>query len=289
MGECVPPFGATVKLLRNQRAPSRCARKVNSVNNDDGFVPVLEVVPHSLAAAVVREGVAREHPAHELREPRGPTPEQQVGVVREEGPGGERRPGGRGAVPCIGHDRPACQPPEDDVVHRASRRFRTKCGRASSRACRGIVGLGLLAGAGGASQEESTESTTSRSTGRVVPGSRGAMGYHPEATGDKGSMQARLERPRLNYATLGLRPGGLARLDGGSSPREHGHAASGRRPERPAHIRVIRRRSRLVGARPRGLRTTSTALQLHRGTPPAERAARRGGLKDVAGRKRTGR
>ena len=30
MGEGVPPFEATVKLLRNQR---RCARKVNSVNN----------------------------------------------------------------------------------------------------------------------------------------------------------------------------------------------------------------------------------------------------------------
>jgi len=104
-----------------------------------------------------------------------------VGVVREEGPGGECRPGGRGAVAhsrharravlCIGHDLPACQPPEDDVAHRArseipvegrNRRFRTKWGRPASRACQGIVGLGLLAGGGGASQEESTESTTSR-------------------------------------------------------------------------------------------------------------------------------
>ena len=80
-------------------------------------------------AAVVPEGIAREHPAHELREPLGPTAQQQVGVVREEGPGVERRPGGRGevaqsrherlAVLCIGHDLPAFQPPEDHVVHRA--------------------------------------------------------------------------------------------------------------------------------------------------------------------------
>jgi hypothetical protein len=90
--------------------------------------------------------------------------------------GAERRyeqvGGGRGAVAhsrharravlCIGHDLPACQPSEDDVVHRArseipvegrNRRFRTKWGRPPSRACRGIVGLGLLAGGGGANQE----------------------------------------------------------------------------------------------------------------------------------------
>jgi hypothetical protein len=82
-----------------------------------------------LVAAVVPEGVAREQPAHELRQPLGPTAQQQVGVVREEGPGVERRPGGRGevaqsrherlAVLFIGHDLPAFQPPEDDVVHRA--------------------------------------------------------------------------------------------------------------------------------------------------------------------------
>jgi len=104
-------------------------QEVRLLLHDDGFVPVLEEVPHPLVAAVVPEGIAREQPAHELREPLGPTAQQQVGVVREEGPGVERRPGGRGevaqsrherlAVLCIGHDVPAFQPPEDHVVHRA--------------------------------------------------------------------------------------------------------------------------------------------------------------------------
>ena len=95
-------------------------------------------------------------------------------LTRGNTPDVERRPRGRGegaharherlAVLGIGHDLPAFQPPEDDVVHRPGRRFRTKCGRASSRAWRGIVGLGLLSAAGGASQEKSTESTTSRIT-----------------------------------------------------------------------------------------------------------------------------
>ena len=63
---------------------------------------------------------------------------------------------------AIGHDLLAFQPPEDDVVQGArseipvegrNRRLRTECGSASSRAWRGIVGLGLFSGGGGASQE----------------------------------------------------------------------------------------------------------------------------------------
>lgn len=41
----------------------------------------------------------------------------------------------------------------------------------------------------------------------------------PEAPEASGPMQARLESPRLDYATPGHRPGGLAPLDGGSSRR----------------------------------------------------------------------
>ena len=80
-------------------------------------------------ATVVREGVAREHPAHESRQPLGPTPEQQVGVGREERPGVEGCPGCRGDIPqpgeehgtvlAIGHNLAAFNPPEDDVVQRA--------------------------------------------------------------------------------------------------------------------------------------------------------------------------
>jgi len=62
-------------------------------------------------------------------------------------------------VLVIGHDQSALQSAEDDVVQGArseipvegrNRRFRTKSGRASSRACRDIACLGLLSDGGGA-------------------------------------------------------------------------------------------------------------------------------------------
>ena len=66
----------------------------------------------------------------------------------EEGPGVAGCPRGRGDVPQapeerravfgIRDDRPPLDPPEDHMVQRARRRFRTKDGRASRRACRGI-------------------------------------------------------------------------------------------------------------------------------------------------------
>ena len=75
-------------------------------------------------------------------------------------------------------------------------------------------------------------------------------------------MQARLESPRRPPATLGLRPGGLAPIDGGSSRRSTVMrlGPSGQ----SAHIRVIRRRSRLVVACPQRLRIVSRP----RGAPP---------------------
>ena len=103
--------------------------EVGVLLHDDGLVAVLEEVADALMATVVREGVAREHPAHESRQPLGPTPEQQVGVVREERPGVEDRPGCRGDVPqapeerravlSICDDRPPLDPPEDHMVQRA--------------------------------------------------------------------------------------------------------------------------------------------------------------------------
>jgi len=79
------------------------------------------------------------------------------------------------------------------------------------------------------------------------------MSSHPEAAGEPRTVQARLESPRRPLATLGPRPGGFARIDGGRSRRSTvmRHYPSGQ----PAHIRVIRRRSRLTAYGPGRLRS----------------------------------
>jgi hypothetical protein len=79
------------------------------------------------------------------------------------------------------------------------------------------------------------------------------MPSHPEVTGNLRAVQARLESPRACYATLGLRPGGLARLDGGSSRRSTVMRLCP--PGQPAYIRVIRRRSRRTASSPGRLRS----------------------------------
>lgn len=71
------------------------------------------------------------------------------------------------------------------------------------------------------------------------------MSHHPEALAGARRIEARLESPRACYATPRLRPGGLASLDGGSSRR---NTVLRLGPlGQPAHLRVIRRRSRLAG------------------------------------------
>ena len=60
----------------------------------DRLIAVLEEVPLPSVPPVVRQGVAGEQAAHERGEAARPTPEEQVGVVREEGPGVEGGPGG---------------------------------------------------------------------------------------------------------------------------------------------------------------------------------------------------
>jgi hypothetical protein len=91
----------------------------------------------------------------------------------------------------------------------------------------------------------------------------------PEVAGERHAMQARLESPRPNYATPGLRPGGLALVDGGSSRRSTVMRLGP--PGQPAHIRVIRRRSRLVAALPPGASgqcpTNTPARSAHCATP----------------------
>jgi len=79
------------------------------------------------------------------------------------------------------------------------------------------------------------------------------MSSHPEAAQEPRTVQARLESPRRPLATLGPRPGGFARIDGGSSRRSTVMRLCP--PGQPAHIRVIRRRSRLTAHGPGRLRT----------------------------------
>jgi hypothetical protein len=79
---------------------------------------------------------------------------------------------------------------------------------------------------------------------------------HPEVTGNRRAVLARLESPRACYATLGLRPEGFARLDGGSSRRSTVMRLCP--AGQPAYIRVIRRRSRRTASRPGRLRSFSS-------------------------------
>jgi hypothetical protein len=104
------------------------------------------------------------------------------------------------------------------------------------------------------------------------------MSSDPEAAGESRTMQARLESPRACYATLGLWPGGLAPLDGGSSRRSTVMRLCP--TGQPAHIRVIRRRSRRIGRHPGCLRSfyPQPAARVARCAPPigALRAPRAG-------------
>ena len=131
-----PGIPVHVGQIRDEPRPHRIEvdvahqlAEVGVLLHDDGLVAVLEEVAHPPVAAVVRLGVPRQEPAHELGEPRRAAPQEQVGVVGEEGPGVEGRPGCRGDVPQapeerravfgIRDDRPPLDPPEDDVVQRA--------------------------------------------------------------------------------------------------------------------------------------------------------------------------
>jgi hypothetical protein len=88
----------------------------------------------------------------------------------------------------------------------------------------------------------------------------------PEVPGNLVVSQARLERPRVSYATPGLGPGRLAPLDGDRSRRSTvmRHCPVGQ----PAHIRVIRRRSRLLTLDPGDLRCFLASHPYPRGAPP---------------------
>jgi len=95
------------------------------------LVPVLEEMARALMAPVEGTRVSGEEAAHAPAERPGPSPDEEVGVVREEGPGvdGEgprrrERPEARdeiGPVPVVPEDPAAFQPTEHDVVEHARR------------------------------------------------------------------------------------------------------------------------------------------------------------------------
>jgi len=92
----------------------------------DGLVPVLEEVAHPLVAAVEGPGIAREQTPHAPGQGARARPHEEVGVVREHGPGvdgpGPALRQGREArdkirpIPVIPEDDPALQPPHHHVV-----------------------------------------------------------------------------------------------------------------------------------------------------------------------------
>jgi hypothetical protein len=100
--------------------------EVGVLFHHDGFVPVLEEVADTLVAPIVGEGIAGEEAAHELREALRATPEEQMGMVGQEGPGIEGGPRGRRHVSQaryerltilpVRHDLPSLHAAEDDVV-----------------------------------------------------------------------------------------------------------------------------------------------------------------------------
>ncbi len=48
----------------------------------NALVAVLEQMAVAVVAAIVVLGIAREKPSHQCRQPDGPAPEEEVGVVR---------------------------------------------------------------------------------------------------------------------------------------------------------------------------------------------------------------
>jgi hypothetical protein len=93
---------------------------------DDGVEAVLEEMAHALVAAIASDRIARQKPAHELREARRPAPEQGVRVIGEERPGVDRGPGGLRhrneaphadrAVRVVLDDHPAVEAAQDHVM-----------------------------------------------------------------------------------------------------------------------------------------------------------------------------
>lgn len=92
--------------MRMSSAPGTASALGSAIRefHHDQLARVLEDVPNAVMAAVVRESVAGDEPAHEVREALRATPEQQMGVVGQEGPRVNGGPGGRGDGAQAGHE-----------------------------------------------------------------------------------------------------------------------------------------------------------------------------------------
>jgi hypothetical protein len=94
---------------------------------DDRFVAVLEEIPVPAMAAVEPDRVAGEEAPHQGGQGDGTGPDQEVGMVRQEGPGiagglggrQEPRQAGQKLLPIlvVPEDIAALDPPDDDVLH----------------------------------------------------------------------------------------------------------------------------------------------------------------------------
>ena len=80
-------IGHHPRAQRVQVDVSREFEQVGLFLDHDGLVPVLEKVPPPAMPAVEGPRIAREERAHHAREGTQAGPDQEVGVIRQEGPG----------------------------------------------------------------------------------------------------------------------------------------------------------------------------------------------------------
>lgn len=74
--------------------------KVGVFLHSDGPLAILQDVSMAPVLAIEGNGVAREEAPHEAAQPLGATPHQQVGMVGDQGPGGDGGAGRRGDPPA---------------------------------------------------------------------------------------------------------------------------------------------------------------------------------------------
>ena len=139
--------------LRAQRIEVEVADELQEVRlllHHDGLVPVLEEVAHPLVAAVEGPGIAREQTPHAAGQRARARPHEEVGMVREEGPGVDGpRPGLRQGREARDKIRPIRS--SRKRTRRSSPRTITwwRASGASRRGWRGMAGESLAQGASG--------------------------------------------------------------------------------------------------------------------------------------------
>ena len=147
-----PGIAPQVPQPLDQAAPERIQMEVAHqfhqvpfLFDHDGLVPILEEVAGPAVAPVEGPGVAGEEAPHAPGEGAGPGADQEVGVIREQGPGVDGKDAvvgeGREArdevrlILAIPKDGAPLQAPHRHVVEGAGQKVRTKSGRS-----RGTVG-----------------------------------------------------------------------------------------------------------------------------------------------------